>query len=187
MKKDNKIELDETEFEDAQEEVVFSKTQLKNEAKDLFQFGKELIELSPAKLKLLPFNETTQTAISEYYKQTGHIAKKRHLLYLGKCLRNDNVVEARRIILDDSFAQLRALAAATSKTETKAKKQDFIELLVAEGDKQIQLLADKYPNLNVQTLRQLLRNIQNAKTEQKKSQATSKLKIFITESKIAIE
>jgi ribosome-associated protein len=183
MKKNKKIKLD----DESPEEAVISKTQLKNEAKELFQFGKELIELSPAKLKLLPFNETTQIAISDYYKQTGNIAKKRHLLYLGKCLRHDNVVEAKRIILDDSFAQLRALAAVTSKSETKAKKQDFIEVLLVEGDKQIQKLVEQYPDLNVQMIRQLLRNVQNAKTEQKKTQATSKLKIFITDNKIAIE
>jgi ribosome-associated protein len=173
---------------DRAEDEYVSKTELKNDAKQLHRFGKELILLSAEKISLLPLNETTQTAIGEFHKQIGNIAKKRHLAFIAKCLRNDDMVmESMKVLELDSFAQLRAVA-AHEKTQVKSEQRDketlLIKRLLADGDQQIQQLVEKYPELDRQTLRQLVRNISKAKTEPKQLQARKKVLSFMADNKI---
>jgi|GEM_PF-2206754 len=171
-----------------------SKTELKNIAKDLQGFAKELIELSADKVSLLPLNETTKSAISDYYKQSGNIAIKRHLAFIAKCLRHDEVDESKQIIADDSFSSLRAQAAIRADKlaqekknqvrEARSKVDKLVELLITDGDKQIQKMVENNASLNRQTLRQLVRNLQNSKIDKKRIQAKVKLSEFIVDNQL---
>ncbi|WP_444994646.1 ribosome biogenesis factor YjgA [Aliikangiella sp. IMCC44359] len=162
---------------DELEASFVSKTQLKNEAKELVDFGKQLIELSESQLSLLPLSENTMVAVRDYHKQKGNIARKRHLGYIGKCLRNDDATEAKAILEQENFAQLRVSNQA-EKPKEKDHQSVLVELIEG-GDKSIEALLVQNMELDRQTLRQLVRNVRNAKTEQKKLTATTKLKSFL--------
>ncbi|WP_196137364.1 ribosome biogenesis factor YjgA [Aliikangiella sp. G2MR2-5] len=176
MTKDNKVNEIGEEF--SADEDFISKTQLKKEAKALQQFALELIELPDKKLKLLPLNDVTKTAVRDFHRQSGNIAKKRHLAFIGKCLRNDDAEQARVFLSEDKFAELRGEPSGDS------VNSQWLNKLILEGDPAIQLILDEYDSLDRQTLRQHVRNINNAKVDNKRQGFTEKLRQYLFENGI---
>ncbi len=162
------------ENEEVKDDVV-SKTQIKNDAKAKRNFAKELIVLSESKLNALPLLDSTKAAINDYHKQSGNIARKRHLAYIGKCLRNDDAEAAKIMLVEENFSQFRDSVQPNKKKE---ELSGLIEALVERGDDKIQQLVEDNPALDRQLLRQLVRNVKNAKTATKKSAATNKLMTY---------
>lgn len=158
---------------DSNDEEFVSKTQLKKEAKSLLDFGKQLTQLPESKLIQLPLNETTLKAIRELEKQHGNIAKKRHMAFIGKCLRSDNAEEAREFLREDKFKQFRN-EVQTSEPETRT-----LSKLIEKGDTFIQELLLANPEIERQVIRQLVRNCKNAKTEAKRDSAQQKLNDYL--------
>lgn len=156
-----------------------SKTQLKNEAKALQTFGKTLVDLPLEKLELLSLTENTINAIKDFHKQSGNIAKRRHLAYIGKCLRHDDVETAQKMLSEENFQQRRAV-----QEKTIDPLAELINDLLENSDEKIQALLATNPQLDRQNLRQLIRNIKNAKTESKINTTTQKLKTFLQVNKI---
>ena len=156
------------------EDDFVSKTQLKNEAKAAQSFGKTLIELSAAKLESLPLSETTINAVNDFHKQSGNIAKKRHLAFIGKCLRNEDVDAVKTALSESSFNHLREQAG-----EKKSSLKSLVEELLAQGDTKIHELTQTYTQLDRQKLRQLLRNALNAKSDVKREVAVAKLTSYL--------
>lgn len=166
MTNENNTPLETTDF--------VSKTQLKSEAKALQEFGKELLQLSTAKLELLPLNDTTRRALQDYHKQSGNIAKRRHLAYIGKCLRSDNADAIKLALQDDSFQQYRQQAQDNASSVAK-----LVESLIENGDLAIEKVLNEHERLDRQNLRQLVRNCKNAKNQQKLTNATNKLQTYL--------
>lgn len=169
-------------LESPEEAEFVSKTQLKNEAKALVDFAKLLIELPEAKLLLLPLNDNTKIAVRDYHKHNSNIARRRHMAYIGKCLRNDNAQEAQALVQEDAFSQLREQKALSVKEEPTVGKEPqptLVDQLLDEGDAKINALIEQQPQLDRQRLRQLVRNLKNAKTTPKQSQTRSKLVEFL--------
>lgn len=170
------------EFDGADEDFI-SKTRLKNEAKALQDFARQLIALPASKIKLLPLNETTLNALADFNKQQGHIARNRHIAFIAKCLRSDEAEQAQAILRDDSFASLRQqqaqMAGEKPRNAHQEKFDQLVTLLLEQGDEPIEKLLASKPHLERQTLRQLVRNLANAKTEPKKAQALTKLKKYL--------
>lgn len=157
---------------DDSEEYV-SKTQLKNEAKALLAFAKELLQLPVAKLETLPIGSNTMRALQDYEKQSGNIAKKRHLAYIGKCLRNDEVDEIKLALQEENFHQFR------QQQDSSSGLADLVNSLIENGDSAIEDLLRQHQQLDRQNLRQLIRNCKNAKTPQKLTNSTNKLKTYL--------
>ncbi|MET1254741.1 DUF615 domain-containing protein [Aliikangiella maris] len=180
------------------EETFVSKTQLKNEAKALVTFGQRLTTLPESTLRKLPLGEVTLKAVIEFHKQKGHIARKRHLGFIGKCLRNEVVDDIKACLDGDKFSQLRQNAINQSGSHQKAtdegsiksesQSEDSAETVVASllenGDQAVETLLQAFAGLNRQLLRQLLRNIKNAKSATKKQAAQVKLTHYLQENKV---
>ncbi|MGX5173538.1 ribosome biogenesis factor YjgA [Aliikangiella sp. IMCC44653] len=162
---------------DSDYSLIVSKTQKKNEAKALQNFGKRLIELSESKLELLPLSDNTIAAVKDFHKQSGNIAKRRHLAYIGKCLRNEDTSQVLNILEGENFDNLRH----KSKVEDDSPKTDQVTELLEGGDGAIEALLQNNPQLDRQTLRQFARNWKNAKTQPKKDAAKSKLQAYLNE------
>ena len=64
----------------------FSKSQQKQNAKDITDLGNQLAQLSEAQLSALPYPEI-EAAIKEYKRITKGNARKRQMLYIGKLIR----------------------------------------------------------------------------------------------------
>lgn len=156
-----------------------SKTQLKNEAKALQKFGESLVNLPLEKLEKLPLTDNTITAIKGFHKQSGNIAKRRHLAYIGKCLRHDDVEAAQQLLHEESFQPRRTVQDNNASTINK-----LIEDLLENGDQKIQVLLTSHPQLERQKIRQLIRNIKSAKTNEKIKITTHKLKMYLESNNI---
>ncbi len=153
----------------------YSKTQNKNEANALTKFGQELVELSVAKIKALPIEEVTRQSLLDYQKITSNLARKRHFLYIGKCLRMEDE-PAIRAFLEQSNQQEIKNKQAVEKVDPL---QTMVDRLLENSEQQINELLDAHPTLVRQTLRQHVRNIQKTKTPEKKNQAVTKLKNYL--------
>ncbi len=162
------------------DEAIVSKTQLKKDAKALQDFGYQLTELPEAKLIQLPLSDTTLNAIRDFHKHTSNIAKKRHLAYIGKCLRSDDAETAKEFLQEDKFEQLRKFTEPKKASDSASS----LEKLLALGETGIQKIIEQNPGVDRQPLRQLLRNISKAKTPEKKLTAQNKLKAFIKDNQI---
>ena len=154
----------------------FSKTQQKNEALALKKFGLELTDLSADKLVELPISEVTLKSLLDYQKITTNLARKRHLMFIGKCLRNEDEDEIRQFLASQLKTHLK------KKVEKKDPNDEIIDKLVELRDIKIDELLSENPILERQTLRQILRNINNAKNAQKKLQAINRMKNYLKNS-----
>ena len=74
-------------YEDDDIEYV-SKSELKRDAERLKVMGKELSEMTPAKWAELPISENLRSALKESQRLKQNEAKRRHLQYIGKLMRD---------------------------------------------------------------------------------------------------
>jgi len=162
----------------------FSKTQQKNESLQLKKFGLELTELPSARLEKLPIAEVTLKSLLDYKKITANLARKRHLMFIGKCLREEDEEAIRECLAEQESNELKEKSSTENKSsvnETDQEEDKLIEQLIEFGDSKIEELLIENPMLERQTLRQILRNINVAKNAQKKNIAINKMKNYLAE------
>ena len=160
------------------DESFVSKTQLKNEAKALQAFGKVLVGLSADKLNALPLSDTTIQAIKDFHKQSGNIAKKRHLAFIGKCLRGEDADAVKMALEQENFGNQR-------NQKTAENNDTLIDTLLAEGDAKVQDLLQQFHSMDRQKLRQLVRNANKAPAGPKKETARKKLNQYLLENQVS--
>jgi ribosome-associated protein len=68
-----------------------SKSQIKRELHALQDLGERLTTLKPDVLAKLPLTDALQRALAEAPKHKAHIARKRHLQYIGKLMREQDI------------------------------------------------------------------------------------------------
>ncbi len=158
---------------------ALSKTQQKNESIALKKFGLELTDLPAKKLAELPVSEVTLNSLLDYQKITSNLARKRHLMFIGKCIRNEDEEKIRAFL--ETLQTSHSVAPALAKSAEPNPIDTIIKELVASGEGKIESLLADNPSLERQTLRQILRNIKNAKKDIKKAQAVNKLKQYLVD------
>lgn len=166
-------------FESKFDEEGYSKTQQKNESLAIKKFGLELIGLSAQKLAKLPISDVTLKSLLDYQKMKTNLAKKRHIMFIGKCLRNENEQAIRDFIDSNSAENLKEKN--TKQTQTDPV-DEILEQLIEQGDSFIDKLLSENSNMQRQTLRQILRNVNNAKIAEKKQVAINKMKSYLKDS-----
>jgi ribosome-associated protein len=129
-----------------------SKTQIKKHMLALTEMGEQVVNLPDSQLARVPMNERLEKAIRECRRITAHGGRKRQIQYIGKLMRELDETEVEAI---------RAKLAAFS-GESNAENARFHALerwrdrLLAD-DAALQAYLDKYPEVEVQRLRQLIR------------------------------
>lgn len=134
-----------------------SKTRRKKEMHDLQDFGETLLDLPAATLAKLPLDDRTAQAVADWKKMKTWEAKRRHLQYMGRLLREGNGEDVRAAyeeITDPSRL-------------TRAERQR--DALVAGDDAVQEFIAD-HPGVDVQHLRQLVRNARKEREEVTRAQ-----------------
>lgn len=126
-----------------------SKSHVKRELHALLDLGKELIELSPDRLKQLPLAERLYEAIREAQRTTSREGRRRQTHFVGKLMRDAPA--------DVIRAQLETWRNG-SREETAAmhRLENLRDRLLADDDVLTELLQD-YPNTDIQHLRALIR------------------------------
>lgn len=153
--------------EQTDEEFGKSKSQLKREMHALQDLGKRMLDLRNDQLDTLPISDTLRAAIEESRRIRQNEARRRHLQYIGKVIRQE----------DDLEALARAIDAFDAGSEEHTRRHHLAERwrdrMITEGDSAVAEFMDYCPGADVQHLRNLARN---AKRDQQKEKSTGQAK-----------
>ena len=158
-------------------EEVKSRTQIKREMEALQELGKRLTELKPDQLKEVPMSEDLAAAIRDFAKMPHREAKRRHLQFIGKRMRSEDAeaIQAAVDLFDTS-----SHAYAQELHQLEAWRTQLIE----NGNEALTEFIEEHPQIDVQQLRQLIRNAQKDIKNQKNTGASKKLFQFIKSARI---
>lgn len=74
-----------------EEEFYISRSQKKRDSSALQKIGEEIANLAPTKLAQLPLTDDLEKAFQEYRRITNKEAKRRHLQYIGRLMREAQI------------------------------------------------------------------------------------------------
>lgn len=126
-----------------------SKSQVKRDLHALLDLGRELVELSPERLKQLPLAERLYDAIRQAQRTSSREGLRRQVHYVGKLMRDAQADEI-RAQLDEWKNGSRKQTAALHHLEARRDK------LLRDDDALTELLAE-YPQADSQRLRTMIR------------------------------
>ncbi len=135
-----------------------SKTELKRQMTERQKLAEVLAALSSDALKSIPMDEAIKVAIGETNKIKSFEAIRRHKQYLGKLMRflDEGELEAIQKRLD--------AIQGVSKAETA--KLHFLETYrdrLITNDETFTKMIEQYPDMDIQTMRTLIRNARKEK------------------------
>lgn len=130
-----------------------SKSQVKKELLELTALGEKLSKLPKHQWSELPISDTLKHALNEVSKINHHTGLKRHIKYIGKLLRSEDVEAIEQQLLLDNQQH-------TLDVQREKLCEHWRDRLITEGDKATFELLEITLNLDRQHLRQLVRNAQ---------------------------
>ncbi|MFE8072118.1 ribosome biogenesis factor YjgA [Marinobacteraceae bacterium S3BR75-40.1] len=135
-----------------EQDELFSKSQRKREMHDLQAVGERLLNLKPDQLATLPLSDSLEAAIEESKRIKHHEARRRHLQYIGKLMRQEEDIEALRKAID-GFS-----AGTEEDTRRLHMAERWRDRLLAEDNDALTEFMDAYPGAEARHLRNLIRN-----------------------------
>ncbi len=152
-----------------------SKSERKRDAQALTDLGKQLVDMSPNQLAGLPISSELLEALALARKiRNKHVGFNRQIQYIGKIIRSDDP----QPIID--AIELRQQAHLHEQRNFHALEQ-WRDRLIRQGDDAIQDLVDKWPEVDRQHLRQLIRTAQKQAAENKPPAAQRELFKYLRE------
>lgn len=139
---------------DIEEEFEYSgpsKSQVKREMHALQDLGKQICELPKKQFIKIPLSSTMVEAVAEWHRIKKNEAKRRHLQYVGKVMRSediDAIKEALEMLNPSSEIYNRILH----------QQEKWRDRLILEGNDALKAFADEFNVINMQNLRALIRN-----------------------------
>jgi len=159
-----------------------SRSQIKQEAQAIKELAVKLVDLSDAKIALLPISETSLKSLQDFKKMTSNLARKRHLMFVAKRLRQE---DQEAIEAHINSPKLNQIENQQQSNDVKAELVSSIykKLLASDSsmvETEIELLLDQHSLVERQPLRQLVRNIDHAKNSKKKQACELKLNHYLS-------
>jgi len=151
-----------------------SKSQVKRELHALQDLGERLTTLKPEQLGRLPLSDMLLRALLEAPKHKAHAARKRHIQYIGKLMRSQDI-EAITALLDQMDASTRQY------NERFHALERWRDLLLTGSDEALNNFISQYPDADAQHLRQLLRQAQHEAAQSKPPAAARKVFKYLRE------
>lgn len=151
-----------------------SKTQIKRELHALQDLGQRLTTLKLDLLNKLPLTDELRRALAEAPKHTANAAKKRHVQFIGRLMR-DQDVEAILTLLDQLDASTRQY------NERFHNLERWRDRLLNGTDDTLEKFVSEYPEADRQHLRQLIRQGQHELAQNKPPAASRKIFKYIRE------
>lgn len=140
---------DEDEFEHYAERP--NKTAAKREAEAMRELGRRLTALSPQQLADIPMDEEVAEAIGEWRRIRSREAQRRQIQRIGKLLRQIDTAPIQAAL--DRLDHTSSLAKAELHHAERWRDR-----LLEEGDEAVQAFVADHPDVDIQPLRQLIRN-----------------------------
>lgn len=151
-----------------------SKTQVKRELHALVDLGERLTTLKPDLLNRLPLTDGLRRALADAPKHTANIARKRHILFIGKLMR-DQDIDAILTLIDQLDASTRQY------NERFHGLERWRDRLLGGDDAVLDSFVGDYPEADRQHLRQLIRQAQHEVAQSKPPAASRKIFKYIRE------
>ena len=151
-----------------------SKTQVKRELHALVDLGERLTTLKPDLLNRLPLTAGLRRALADAPKHTANIARKRHILFIGKLMR-DQDIDAILTLIDQLDASTRQY------NERFHGLERWRDRLLGGDDAVLDSFVGDYPEADRQHLRQLIRQAQHEAAQSKPPAASRKIFKYIRE------
>jgi len=161
-------------YDDEDDIEIVSKSEIKRQMTALQKLGEKLLELSDKQMATIPTSEKLDEALATYKRIKHHEGRRRQLQYIGKLMREEDgegIATAVKIIEDGQ----RSLARAFQELEK------WRDRLIAEGEQALGDVAEKYPDIDRQHLRQLIRNAQKEASQNKPPASAHKLFKYLRE------
>ncbi len=134
-------------WEEEEEIIWVSKTEMKNDMEALQKLGEELVMLKPTALEKFPLPDDLRIAITDAQRFKNE-ARRRQLQYIGKLMRNIDPEPIQTAL--DKFRNKHSQA-----TAELHKLEQLRDKLVEQGDAVINEILEIYPTADRQQLRQL--------------------------------
>ena len=151
-----------------------SKTQVKRELHALVDLGERLTTLKPDLLNRLPLTDGLRRALADAPKHTANIARKRHILFIGKLMR-DQDIDAILTLIDQLDASTRQY------NERFHGLERWRDRLLGGDDAVLDSFVGDYPEADRQHLRQLIRQAQHEAAQSKPPAASRTIFKYIRE------
>ena len=149
-----------------------SKSQVKRELHALQELGERLTTLKPDLIERLPLSDALRKALADAPKHTAHIARKRHIQYIGKLMRGQDI--------DAILALVDQLDASTRQyNERFHALERWRDRLIAGNDETLEAFVTDYPDTDRQHLRGLIRHAQHEAARNKPPAASRKIFKYI--------
>ncbi len=127
-----------------------SKSQRKRDMTAAQELGEQLLQLRADVLQKMPLDERLLETLLQAQKMTQHEARRRHLQLIGKLMRNADVDA-----IQAAFLETQSGSAAA--TRALHELEHWRTRLLQEGDTAITEALTVFPEMDVQPLRQLIR------------------------------
>ncbi|MCO8166659.1 ribosome-associated protein [Pseudomonas sp. 21LCFQ02] len=151
-----------------------SKTQVKREMQALVELGERLTTFKPDLLDKLPMTDGLRKALAEAHKHTAHAARKRHILFIGKLMR-DQDQEAILALVDQLDSSTRQY------NERFHALERWRDRLIGGDDGDLEKFVVEYPEADRQQLRSLIRQAQHEVARNKPPASSRKIFKYIRE------
>ena len=152
-----------------------SKSQLKRDMQALQDLGKRMLDLSNDQLDTLPISATLRAAIEESRRIRQNEARRRHLQYIGKVIRQEN----------DPEGLSRQIDAFYSGSEEHTRRHHLAERwrdrMIDEGDSAVGAFLEYCTTADIQHLRNLARNARRDVAKEKNTGQPRKLFRYLRE------
>ena len=167
--------IDHTHTDELEDEFGKSKSQLKREMHALQDLGTHIIELRSDQIATLPMSDRLRSAIHESKNIKQNEARRRHLQYMGKIIRQE----------EDLDALVKAVEACDAGSNEHTRRLHLAERwrdrMVAEGDTAVGEFMAYCPVEEVQHLRNLVRNARRDAQKENNTGHSRKLFRFLRE------
>lgn len=151
-----------------------SKSQIKRELHALQELGARLTTLKPDVQDRLPLTDALRKALADAPKHTAHIAQKRHLQYIGRLMRAQDI-EAIQAVVDQLDSSTRQY------NERFHALERWRDRLIDGNDDALAAFIQEYPDTDRQHLRSLIRLAQHEAARNKPPAAARKIFKYIRE------
>ena len=149
-----------------------SKSQVKRDMHALQALGESLTTFKADVLAKLPLTDALQKALAEAPKHKAHVARKRHIQYIGKLMREQDV-EAIVSLIDQLDSSTREY------NERFHALERWRDRLIEGGDAALESFVADYPDTDRQHLRGLIRHAQHEAAHNKPPAAARKVFKYI--------
>ncbi|MBY6031020.1 DUF615 domain-containing protein [Halomonas sp. DP8Y7-1] len=137
-----------------------SKSQLKREMHELQALGERFIAMKPDERARFPLSDDLLRAIEETDRIRAREARRRHMQYVGKLMRKEDLDAIQAVFDEIEQAQVQ-------RDHAFLRLEKWRDRMIEEGDDAVEPFLADYPNADRQALRQLIRNARKEREQNK--------------------